>query len=52
MGANAFKLSLPATMQIHAVFNISLLRPYQGEYRPPGPIEVERESYYEVEKIM
>ena len=41
MGANAFELTLPATMQVHPVFNISLLRPYQGKYRPPGPIEVE-----------
>ena len=52
VGANAFKLTLPAIMQIHPVFNVSLLRPYQGEYKPPEPIEVERVAEYVVEKII
>ena len=52
MVANAFRLALPNTMQVHPVFNISLLQPYQGEYKPPGPIEVEEEAEYEVEKII
>ena len=50
--ANAFKLSLPATMQVYPVFNVSLLQPYQGEYKPLGPIEVEGEAEYKVEKII
>ena len=52
VGANAFRLALPNTMWVHPVFNISLLRPYKGEYKPPGPIEVEWEAEYEVEKII
>ena len=34
------------------VFTISLLRPYQGEYRPLRPIEVEGKAGYKVEKIV
>ena len=41
LGANNFKPTLPATMQVHPVFNVSLLRPFQGDYKPPGPIQVE-----------
>ena len=48
MLTNAFRLILPTTMQIHPVLNVSLLRPYQGDYIPPGPIEVEGEAEYEV----
>ena len=40
VGANTFKLILPTTMQVHQVFNISLLQPYQGEYIPLGPSEI------------
>ena len=50
MGANTFKIILPATMQVHLVFNISHLRPYQGNYRPPGPIEIEGEAEYKIKK--
>ena len=39
-------------MQVHPVFDASLLQPYQGEYRPPGSIELEREAEYVVEKII
>ena len=52
VGANTFKLTPAATMWVHPVFNISLLRPYQGYYTPPGPIEVEAEAEYEVDKII
>ena len=52
MGANAFKLTLPATMRVYLVFNISLLWPYQGEYRLPETIEVKGEAEYKVEKII
>ena len=41
VGANTFKLTLPTTMRLYPVLNVSLLKPYQGEYRPLGPIEVE-----------
>ena len=39
-------------MQVHPVLNVSLLQPYQGEYKPPGTIEVEGEAEYKVKKIL
>ena len=39
-------------MGVHPVFNVSLLWPYQREYKPTGPIEVEGKAKYEVEKIV
>ena len=39
-------------MKFHLVFKISLLQPYQEDYRPPGPIEVEGEAEYDVKKIL
>ena len=50
--ANAFELDLPATMRVHPVFNVSLLRLYHGVYSPPGPIIVEGEVEYEVDRII
>ena len=52
LGANAFKLTLPATIRAHPVFNASLLQPYQGDYKPLGPIEVEGEVENKVKNIM
>ena len=52
VGANAFKLQLPESMKVHPIFNVSLLRKYHGEYSPPGPIIVEGEAEYEVERII
>ena len=52
VGANAFELELPATMKVHPVFNVSLLYKFQGKYKPPGPIIVDGEAEYEVEKIL
>ena len=52
VGANAFELDLPMTMKVHPVFNISLLRLYYGVYSPPGPIIIEGEAEYEVERIV
>ena len=51
VGASAFKVTLPATMQVCPVLNISLLRPYQGNYKPPGPIEVEWEAEYKSRRL-
>ena len=34
------------------MFNVSLLWPYQGEYKPLRSIEVEGKMEYEVEKII
>lgn len=52
IGANAFELALPESMKVHPVFNVSLLRKYYGEYSPPGPIIVEGEVEYEVDRII
>ena len=49
---NAFELDLPATMRVHPVFNVSLLRLYHGVYSTPGPIIVEGEFEYEVDRII
>ena len=49
--ADAFELSLPDTMHIHLVFNVSLLHKYHGNYHPPGPIIIEGEQEYEIERI-
>ena len=52
VGANAFALELPTTMKVHPLFNVSLLCKLQGEYKPPGPIIVDGEAEYKVEKIV
>ena len=52
VGPNAFELELPITMKVHPVFNVSLLRLYHGAYSPPGPIIVEGEVEYEVDRII
>ena len=49
---NAFELELPTTMKVHPVFNVSLLCKLQGDYRLPGPIIVDGEAKYKVEKIL
>ena len=52
VGASTFELKLPSTMKIHPVFSVSLLFKFQGEHKPPGPIIVDGEAEYEVEKIV
>ena len=41
IGDNAAKLDLPVSMRVHPVFNVALLKIYQGQLTRPGPIEVE-----------
>lgn len=54
----AYELDLPASMRIHPVFNVSLLRPaannpVPGQHQPPPPpIEVEGLEEWEVEDIV
>ena len=41
VGDNAAKLELPKSMRVHPVFNVALLKIYNGLLTRPGPIEVE-----------
>ena len=52
VGANAYELELPTTMKVHPVFNFSFLHKFQGEYKPPGPIIVDGEAEYKVDKTV
>ena len=58
IGASAACLCLPATVQIHPVFHVSLLEhatddPYLGPVAPPPPaVIVDGEEEWEVETIM
>lgn len=54
----AYKLDLPASMRIHPVFNVSLLRPaandpVPGQRQPaPPPVEVEGFEEWEVQEVV
>lgn len=54
----AYRLELPASMKIHPVFHVSLLRPAASNplpgqrHDPPPPIEVEGIEEWEVEDIL
>ena len=39
-------------MKIYPIFNVSLLHKLQGKYKLPGPIIVDGEAEYKVEKIV
>ena len=38
-------------MKVYPIFNLALLCKYEGKYRPPGPIIIDKKAEYEVEKI-
>jgi hypothetical protein len=54
----AYQLDLPATMDVHPVFHVSLLEPTQGDplpgqyLPPPEPVVVDGELEYEVEEVV
>ena len=58
IGSHAYKLDLPASMRIHPVFNVSLLRPAAGNpvpgqrQEPPPPVEVDGLEEWQVEDIL
>jgi hypothetical protein len=58
VGKYAYQLDLPATMDVHPVFHVSLLEPTRwdplsGQYLPPPePVIVDGESQYEVEEVV
>lgn len=55
---HAYKLDLPASMRMHPVFNVSLLRPAAGNpvpgqrQEPPPPVEVDGLEEWQVEDIL
>jgi hypothetical protein len=58
VGKYAYELNLPATMDVHPVFHVSLLEPVRDDpfpsqvTAPPGPIIIEGEPEYEVEEVL
>lgn len=48
VGTNAVRLSLPAAMRVHPVFNVSLVKLYRGDAQRPPPIEVDGQEEFEV----
>jgi transposase InsO family protein len=60
IGDNAYELDLPASVQLHPVFNVSQLRPYEDPsarfpgrvVEPQPPVVVDGEEEYEVEAIL
>jgi hypothetical protein len=56
IGPVAYRLELPPNMRCHAVFHVSLLKPFKtGPGRiqpPPPPLEVDADYEFEVEQLL
>jgi hypothetical protein len=58
VGKYAYELNLPATMDVHPVFHVSLLEPVRDDCfpgqvaTPPSPIIIEGEPEYKVEEVL
>ena len=49
---NAAKLDLPASMSVHPVFNVSLLRKYYVDRLLPKAVQVKDDAKYEIDSIL
>ena len=52
IGRNAEKLDLLASISVHPVFNVSLLRKYYGDRLLPKVVQVEDDAEYEIDLIL
>jgi len=58
VSSHACELQLPATVKVHPVFNVNLLRPATEDFLlgqhqpPPPPIEVEGIEQFEIEEVV
>ena len=52
IGRNAAKLDLPASMSVHPVFNVLLLRKYYVDRLLPKAVQVEDDAKYEIDSIL
>jgi hypothetical protein len=54
IGKGAYRLTLPAHMKAHNVFNVVNLKPFHsdGRFQPPPPVLVDGEEEFFVERLM
>ena len=52
IGRNAAKLDLPASISIHPVFNVLLLRKYYGDRLLPKAVQVKDDAEYKIDLIL
>ena len=52
IGAVAYRLALPASMQVHPTFHGGLLKNYQGKVPFTPPVVIEGEEEYQVKAIL